>query len=455
MQIIYSVLSFIVAIGVLVTVHEFGHYWVARKLGIKVLRFSVGFGRPLLSRRWGPDQTEYVLAMIPLGGYVQMLDENEAQVDSQELHRAFNRQLLWKRIAVVVAGPAFNFLFAIVGYTLVFMIGVSGLRALVGEVGNDTIAERAGFVQGQEIVAVGDVQVQTWEQVIQQFIGRSLETKVIPITVRESSGYKQLLQMDIKEIGVDDLTQGQFFDSLGLAPERPDIPPIIGDLTSGGAAERAGVLKGDRVLSADGNSIETWGAWVEYVRARPEQPLTITIQRGNTQQDLEITPEAVTDSGKTIGRIGALRGADVEALKDQYYVTLRYAPWTSLALGAEKTLDITMLTLRMLWRMVLLEVSVSNLSGPISIAQYAGVTAQIGFERFVEFLAVISVSLGILNLLPIPVLDGGHLLYYLVEGIKGGPVSENLQIFGQRLGITLLMGLMGIAFYNDLVRVFG
>ncbi len=455
MQIFYSVLSFIVAIGVLVTVHEFGHYWVARKLGIKVLRFSVGFGRPLLSRRWGPDQTEYVLAMIPLGGYVQMLDENEAQVDSQELHRAFNRQLLWKRIAVVVAGPAFNFLFAIFAYALVFMIGISGLRAIVGEVGDDTIASRAGFTQGQEIVAVSGVQVQTWEAVIQQFIGISLGAKVVPITVRESSGRNHLLQMDIAQIGVDDLTQGRFFDSLGFAPDRPDIPPIIGDLTSGGAAEQAGMLKGDRVLSADGMPIETWGAWVEYVRARPDQRLAITVQRGNTQQILEITPGAVRDSGKTIGRIGALRGADVEALRDQYYVTLRYAPWTSLALGAEKTLDITMLTLRMLWRMVLLEVSVSNLSGPISIAQYAGVTAQIGFERFVEFLAVISVSLGILNLLPIPVLDGGHLLYYLVEGIKGGPVSENLQVMGQRLGITLLMSLMGIAFYNDLVRVFG
>ncbi len=455
MQFAYSVLSFIVAIGILVTVHEFGHFWVARKLGIKVLRFSVGFGRPLLSRRWGVDQTEYVLAMIPLGGYVQMLDENESEVPAEECHRAFNRQPLWKRIAVVTAGPVFNFLFAIVAYSLVFMVGISGLRSLVGVVDADSIAGRAGFMQGQEIVSVDGSRVQTWEHAIQRFIAISMDTVQVPVQVREQSGRQLQLQVDLRGISLDDLTQGQFFDSLGFAPDRPSVPPILGDLSPGGAAEQAGLLKGDLVLSAQGTAIESWADWVEYVRARPGQRFQVTVLRGGSQQDLEITPAAESESGQTIGRIGAMRGADIQALAEQYYVTLRYPPWTALSLGATKTLDITVLTLRMLWRMLLLEVSVSNLSGPISIAQYAGVTAQIGFERFVEFLAVISVSLGILNLLPIPVLDGGHLLYYLLESVQGRPISENLQIFGQRLGITLLLCLMGIAFYNDLVRVFG
>ncbi len=460
MQIVYSVLSFLVAIGVLVTVHEFGHFWVARKLGIKVLRFSVGFGRPLLSRRWGPDQTEYVLSLVPLGGYVQMLDENEAEVAPAEQHRAFNRQSLWKRIAVVSAGPVFNFLFAIAGYALVFMVGISGLRALVGEVDPESMAGRAGFAAGQEVIAVGGVQVQTWESTIQQLIGASLDATVVPVVVRDPSGSRRQLQLDLRAISVDDLTQGRFFDSLGLTPDRPSVPPVIGDLTPGGAAEQAGLLKGDRVLSArmesgESSVIETWGAWVDYVRARPGQLFFITVQRGGLQQVLEITPATVRDDGKSIGRIGAMRGADVQVLADRYYVTQRYPPWTALALGAAKTRDMSVLTLRMLWRMLLLEVSVSNLSGPISIAQYAGISAQIGFERFIEFLGVISVSLGILNLLPIPVLDGGHLLYYLLESVLGRPVSENMQIFGQRLGITLLLGLMGIAFYNDLVRVFG
>jgi len=389
-----------------------------------------------------------------------MLDENEAEVPQAEQHRAFNRQPLWKRIAVVIAGPAFNFLFAIAAYALVFMVGISGLRALVGEVGADSIAERAGFSAGQEIVAIAGDEVQTWESAIQKFIGASLDAAVVPVEVRERSGAQRRLQLDLRAITVDDLTQGRFFESLGLTPDRPSIPPIIGDLSSGGAAEQAGMLKGDRVLSAqaatgDSSIIATWRDWVDYVRARPGQRFEVTVQRGGSQQVLEITPATVREEGKNIGRIGAMRGADVQALAEQYYVTQRYPPWTALALGAAKTRDMTVLTLRMLWRMLLLEVSVSNLSGPISIAQYAGVTAQIGFERFIEFLAVISVSLGILNLLPIPVLDGGHLLYYLLESIQGRPLSENMQIFGQRLGITLLLSLMGIAFYNDLVRVFG
>jgi len=326
MQIVYSALSFLVAIGVLVTVHEFGHFWVARRLGVKVLRFSIGFGRPLLSRRWGADQTEYVLAMIPFGGYVQMLDENEAQVRPEERHRAFNCQPLWKRIAVVVAGPAFNFLFAIVGYSLVFMVGISGLRALVGTVTENTIAAQAGLLQGQEITAVDGARVQTWEETIQRVIGASLSAQQIPVQVRYENGRERPLNLDLGSISIDDLTRGQFFDSLGLSPARPNIPPIIGELTPGGAAQQAGFVQGDRVISAAGDEIPTWGAWVDFVRARPGQHFEVTVERAGQQLILNLTPAGIKESDQTIGRIGAMRGADVQALAAKYYVTLRYPP---------------------------------------------------------------------------------------------------------------------------------
>ncbi len=456
MQFLYSVASFVVAIGVLVTVHEFGHFWVARRLGIKVLRFSVGFGRPLLTRRAGTDGTEYVLAAIPLGGYVKMLDETEGDVAEADRHRAFNRQPLWKRSSVVVAGPLANFLFAIVAYGLTFMIGVSGLKAVVGDVHLDSPAARAGLAPGQQIVSVAGRPVNTWESAIQAVLGESLDRAPAALEVVNADGVTRTLTLDLSTVGVDDLSRGRFFDALGLEPLRPRVPARVGMVEPDGPAARGGLLPGDRVLEADGTPIPDWSAWVQYVRAHPEQPVRVVVERGGARHVLTLTPDRVQDGDAAIGRIGAgVAQAQAREALDAFYVTERLGPLDALARGAVKTADVSLLTLRMLWRMLLLEVSVENLSGPISIAQYAGVSAQVGMTRFLEFLAIVSVSLGILNLLPVPLLDGGHLLYQLAELVRGRPLSEEAQFAGQRLGIALLVGLMGLAFYNDLSRVFG
>jgi regulator of sigma E protease len=455
MQILYSVLSFIVAIGVLVTVHEFGHYWVAKRLGVKVLRFSVGFGRPLLSRRAGPDDTEYVLAAVPLGGYVKMLDEGEGPVAAHERSRAFNRQSLWKRTAVVVAGPAANFLFAIVAYALMLMLGISGLRATVGEVDPDSIASRAGLVAGHQIEVVGDRQVATWESAIQAILNGSLERGPVALSVRQAGDEPRQVSLDLTTVSVDDLTRGQFFDTLGMEPLRPAFEPVIGEVTPGGAAERDGMRSGDRVVEANGTPIPSWSAWVKFVRARPNILIETVVERDGALFTLALTPAALTEGDLTIGRIGAGPAAPTPEVMERFYATVRLGPLDALAGGVTRTVDVSMLTLRMLWRMLLLEVSVKNLSGPISIAQYAGVSAQVGITRFLEFLAIVSVSLGILNLLPVPLLDGGHLLYYLAELVRGRPLSDEIQFAGQRIGVALLIGLMGLAFYNDLSRVFG
>jgi regulator of sigma E protease len=454
MQFLYSVASFVLAIGVLVTVHEFGHYWVARRVGVKVLRFSVGFGRPLWLRRAGPDRTEYVIAAIPLGGYVKMLDEAEGDVPPQERHRAFNRQSLARRCAVVVAGPLANFLFAAAAYALTFMIGVSGLKAIVGEVDAGSLAARAGLLPGQQVVAVDGRETRTWEAAVQAILGESLDRAPTRLSVQDPDGTLRDLSLDLSIVGVDDLTRGQFFQTLGLQPGRPSIPARIGSVEPDGAAARGGLHVGDTVLEADGAAVADWSAWVVMVRARPAQPMRVLVERGGVHYTLDITPVRQVDGDAVYGRIGA-GVADAELALDHYYVTERLLPWEAIARGVQRTVEVSLLTVRMLWRMLLLEVSVENLSGPISIAQYAGVSAQIGLTRFLEFLAIVSVSLGILNLLPVPLLDGGHLLYYLAEAVRGRPLSEAVQFAGQRLGIALLVGLMGLAFYNDLSRLFG
>ena len=455
MDVLYSVIAFVVAIGVLVTVHEFGHFWVARRLGVKVLKFSIGFGRPLWSRRHGEDGTEYVLAAIPLGGYVKMLDESEGEVGEHERHRAFNRQPLPKRIAVVVAGPAFNFLFAILAYWCMYMIGVEGLRPTVAGVAPGTIAERAGFHPGDEIEAVRGVEVETWQSAVQSFIAASLDEGRIEVEVVDAAGRRRERVVDLGANIVDDLTRGRFFERIGLEPARPAVPAVIGWIESGRPAERDGLRPGDRVVEAAGTEVADWPDWVRIVRERPGETFAVTVERNGAGIELRLTPDAEHGAdGAPFGRIGAAV-RDPEGLFEHFYVTERHGLWPALVKGAAKTADVSVLTLRILWKMLLLEVSVENLSGPIGIAEYAGTSARIGLARFLEFLGIVSVSLGILNLLPIPLLDGGHLLYYAVEFVRGRPVSEAARFFGQRLGIALLVGLMGLAFYNDLVRLLG
>ncbi|SDW44924.1 RIP metalloprotease RseP [Thiocapsa roseopersicina] len=454
MDILFTIGSFVVALAILIAVHEFGHFWVARRLGVKVLRFSIGFGRPLLRIQRNPDATEYVVALVPLGGYVKMLDEREEEVPAAQAHLAFNRQALWKRSAIVVAGPVFNFLFAIFAYWAIFMSGDSGLRPIVGDVEPQSIAAEAGFQSGDELIRVGDREAGSWETALIAFVGKSLDGRELAVQVRDASGRE--LTRWIPSDAVRSLAEEpDLLGRLGLSPKRPTLPAVIGELVPGEAAEGSGLKSGDRILSADGRPIEGWQDWVGVVQEHPDETLAVEIERADGERlTLSVTPRSTQVEGDTIGRIGA--GVLVpEGLMDDYSVEVRYGPVESLDRAVSKTVEMSVMTLRVVGRMLIGQASVENLSGPITIAETAGRTASYGLESFVKFLAVVSISLGILNLLPVPVLDGGHLLYFFIEWVKGSPLSEEAQMQGQRIGLFLLAALMSLAFYLDLSRLLG
>ena len=450
-SVLFSLISFIVAIGVLVTVHEFGHFWVARRLGVKVLRFSIGFGKPLWKRTFGADDTELVVAAIPLGGYVKMLDEREGDVDDAELHRAFNRQSLRTRIAVVVAGPAFNFLFAILAYWAMFVAGVPGLRPVVGDVAPSSYAAQAGIIPGDEIISIENKLTPTWEAVVLKLLDSSLDDRQsVMLTVTGADGTDRQLAASF-EVPGKLLQKGGVLENFGLSPWQP--PAVIDRLVTDGAGERGGLRSGDRVIMADGTAISYWSQWVDFVRERPEQTIRVQVVRDGHELMLDIVPEKTTEGGQVIGRIGAYVRLPSDEQRATMRVVVRHGLLESLPASLEKTWSVTILTLRTLWKMVIGEASVENLSGPISIAKYAGQSAAIGLATFLGFLGIVSVSLGVLNLLPVPVLDGGHLLFYLLEWIKGSPLSDVAQLTGQKIGIAMLLALMSLAFYNDIVRL--
>jgi len=448
---LYTVLAFIIAISVLVVVHEFGHYWVARRLGVKVLRFSVGFGRPLWLRRFGRDQTEWSIAAIPLGGYVKMLDEHEGEVRQEELPRAFNRQPVWKRVLIVLAGPAFNFVFAVVAYSAINLAGIDGLRPVVGRVAESSLAERSGFRPGDEFLTIDTQPVQSWDERRLYLYEKALDRAMVHFEVRDRDGLRQQRTLDLSSLSPADVGAGMVERLIGMSPQLPEVLPVIGFLDGDGPAAKAGLNIGDRILSVNGQSVRTWSDFVSIVSSRPGEPLRFIFQRGAGRQEIVLAPQAVEQSGKTIGRIGA--GVRIPAIPDEMRVTVRYAPTMAIVEGVETTWRMSLLTLKMLAKMLQLEVSTKTISGPLTIAQYAGASARVGFDSFVLFLAVVSVSLGVLNLLPVPVLDGGHLLFYLVEGVTGRPLSERVLYWGQQVGIALLFMLMALAFYNDIVRL--
>lgn len=453
MDLLFTIASFVVALAILISVHEFGHFWVARRLGVKVLRFSIGFGRPLIRHQRDPDSTEYVLAGIPLGGYVKMLDEREGEVRPGELHRTFNRQPLWKRSAIVAAGPLFNFAFAILAYWAIFLAGDSGLKPLVGEVEPGSIAAESGFQRGDELLRIGDRVSTTWESAVFGLMAEALESKDLPVRVRDSSGVELDRWVSGERLaGLPD--DPNILGRLGLSPLRPTLPAIIGELTPGEPAELAGFRLGDRILSVDGEPVGDWRGWVEMIRARPGVPLLVEVEREGARLGLEVIPRAVTAEGVQIGRIGAGVQAQ-DDLMEPYRVQVRYGPLGALGESVHKTLDMSLLMLRVMGRMLVGQASVENLSGPITIAETAGRTAAYGLDSFIKFLAVVSISLAVLNLLPIPVLDGGHLLYFLIEWVKGSPLSEQAQLQGQKVGLLILAALMTLAFYVDLSRLFG
>ena len=499
-EVVIAIIAFVFAIGVLVSVHEFGHFWVARRLGFKVLRFSVGFGRPLI--RWREREpgeqsrgliripssqplpakeptaaelrsppTEYWLSSIPLGGYVKLLDEREGPVPAQDAHLAFTRRPVPHRIAVLLAGPGFNFLFAIVAYWLMFVGGVPGVKAIIGIVAEGSIAAEAGLLQDQEIIAIGDRATPTWDAAVFGILDELLTDGLIDFTVREPGGAIRLIELDVRGREAELTEPGDLFVGLGFEPG-PVRPAVLGELTPGLAAERAGLRPGDRVLQLDGQVINRFTELVDAVRARPGETVTVLVERSGRELTVEIEIGEVfsqgeeltteVESGETVRRgerrgiIGAAENVDVlRAIAENAATTERYGVLEAFPKGLAKTWEMSALTVRMLGRMITGDVSVRNISGPINIAAYAGDSARAGLGSFLSFLSIVSISLGILNLLPVPLLDGGQIVYQLAEVVKGSPLSDRAMVFGQQIGLLLLLVLMSFAFYNDLSRIFG
>lgn len=444
---------FLIALGVLITVHEYGHFLVARRLGVKVLKFSLGFGNPLWSSRLGRDQTEFVVAILPLGGYVKMLDEREEPVVPEERHRAFNQQSLAVRAAIVAAGPICNLLFAVLTYWLVLVWGETGLRPLVDMVDRGSIAEQVGFKSGDEIFAIGNRPSPTWESVVYGLLAESLKSGGIAVRVRrdgEQEAVRWLSADQLQRITED----GQVMHRLGLSPKRPALPPVLGEVIPGEAADEAGLRQGDRILTAEGVPVADWSSWVDLVRAKPGQRIQIEIQREDGRQWLYLIPRVTGAEREAVGRIGASVQIP-EGFQDQYRIQMRYGPVDALGEAFRRTWEMSALMLNMFGRMLIGQASIDNLSGPIAIAESAGRSASYGLSYFLKFLAVVSISLGVLNLLPIPILDGGHLFYLLMEWIKGSPLSERVMDIGQRIGLAILLSLMTLAMYVDISRFLG
>jgi regulator of sigma E protease len=452
MSLLHTIVAFIIALGLLIVVHEYGHYLIARLCGVKVLRFSVGFGRPLFARKVGKDDTEWMIAAIPFGGYVKMLDEREGPVEPAEAHRAFNRQSVWRRFAIVVAGPVANFLFAVAVYAGLFMYGLPEARPILGAPPEGTVAAAAGLQAGDTVRAVEKEPVGTWQELRWRVLQAALQRGQLRLEVLSERNHLKDVVLDLRGFPADDV-ESDALERVGLRLYRPPLEPVIGQVVAGGAAEKAGLMPGDRVVLADGKPVATWEALVAAVQARPEMPLALVFERGDVRQSIEVTPASVAAGGKRIGRIGAaprLSAAHAEKMLVRVQHGLGESLWKAVA----KTGDIAVFSLKMLGKMLVGEVSWKHLSGPVTIADFAGQSAQMGWVSYLTFLALISISLGVLNLLPIPLLDGGHLMYYVVEIVKGRPVSERAMELGQRVGLALLLVMMAFAFYNDLNRLF-
>jgi regulator of sigma E protease len=469
-EVVQSVLALIVTLSILVTIHEFGHYWVARLCNVHVLRFSVGFGKPFYMKRGKPPEavevpegqvvrtraneplegTEFAVAAIPLGGYVKMLDEREGFVPDDQLHLAFNRKPVLQRIAITAAGPIANFLLAILAYWVLFAVGVTGVVPRLGEIAPDSMAGQAGLGKGDEIVAVDGSSVDTWSDVNLRLFERLGESGYITITVADGLDFSRDHVIPISD-WLRGAEQPYPATELGLQLFYPHIPALIGSLVEGGRAQGAGLQVGDEVIGVDGEAIADWTAWVEVIQASPEKRIELEVLRQGNVVLIDVRPASIERDGKRLGFIGASRPpiempADMQR-QVSYPVLLAIVP------AMEKTWDVTLFTLGSIKKMIVGAISTKNLSGPITIAQVANATAQSGLESFVSFIALLSISLGVLNLLPIPVLDGGHLLYYTIELIARRPIPERVQLWGLQMGMFVIVGIMLLAFYNDLARL--
>ena len=451
MDMLYTIVITLGTLAVLVAVHEYGHFWVARKCGVKVLRFSIGFGKSLGS--WQDKQgTEYSVAAIPLGGYVKMLDEREGEVPEELLDQAFNRKPVLQRIAVVVAGPLANLLLAVVAYWFLFMAGETGYAPVVGGVEAGSIADVAGLEAGQEIVAVDDNDTPTWQALSFALLDRIGDTGTISFTVKYP-GSDMVYQSEAAiDRWLSEQEQPDLFGGLGLIMYTPDVPPLVDSVVEGGPAERTGLLPGDRILSADGIAMEKWMDWVVHVRARPEQAIVLEYERDGRLLSGEIFPDRLTDEeGVDFGRVGV--SVAIPEMPEELVRRFDRGPIEAAGAAVVRTWDLMGFTVNSIKKMIMGLISPKNLSGPITIAKVASASAKSGLESYIGFLALLSVSLGVLNLLPIPVLDGGHLLFYTLELLAGRPVPEKIQTLGYQIGLFLVLGMMTLAIYNDFTRL--
>ena len=449
MQIIETVLALALTLGILVTLHEYGHFWVARRCGVKVLRFSVGFGKPMFSW-YDKHGTEFAVAAIPLGGYVKMLDEREGPVPEELRDQAFTSKPPSQRIAIAAAGPVANFLFAIFAYWLLSVVGVTHVAPIVGQIADESVAERVGLQEGMEIHAVDGHRVSSWRDVNMRILERTGEHGLISMEVSED-GARGTVGGELSGWGLSDDTPSPLAE-FGITPWRPAVPPVLGQISDGGRAQAAGLQPGDRIVAVGGEPISSWFELVEFIRNAPEQTLQVTIERNGAEQSVSVTPEAKTqESGESIGFVGA--GVEAISWPEEVLRDVSYGPFAAVPVALSETWADTRLTLVAIKKMVTGLLSPTNLSGPITIARVAEASVSSGFEDFVRFLAYLSVSLGILNLLPVPVLDGGHIVYYTIEALRGKPLSEQAQAFGLRIGMAMILTLMVFALYNDLMRL--
>ncbi|AVH14208.1 RIP metalloprotease RseP [Acinetobacter indicus] len=451
MSALFIIVAAILLLGPLIAIHEFGHYFVARKLGVKVLVYSIGFGPTVLKWTSKKSGIQYQLSALPLGGYVKMLDEREGNVAEEDLPFAFNRQHPWKRIAIVAAGPLINLVFAIVLFWILFLPSQEQLNTRVGKVLPQTPAAEVNMQPGDRITAVDGTQVSTWEKLNFALVDRAGETGTIHIQANRD-GQLQNFQLPIQDF-LKDQSQSPL-EVLGFTPYRPNIPAVVSKLSEDGAAIRQGMKEGDQILAIDGVVMKDWYDVVQVVQASPEKLLKIDVLRQDQQVQLEIMPQAKRDNmGNTTGMLGVQSDPGKITIPEEYKQTIQYSPTEALMMAVDKTGQISSMILNSIVKMVRGLIGLDNLSGPITIAKVAGQSAEMGWQTFISFMALMSVSLGILNLLPIPMLDGGHLVYYFIELIRGKPVSEQIQLVGLKIGMVLLGSMMLLALFNDFMRL--
>ncbi|MDV5171745.1 sigma E protease regulator RseP [Photobacterium rosenbergii] len=447
--ILWNLGAFLLALGILIAVHEYGHFWVARRCGVYVEKFSIGFGRALW-RKVGKDGTEYTLAMIPLGGYVKMLDERVEPVDSHRRHMAFNNKKLWQRSAIVAAGPLANFLFAIVAYWVVYLIGVPAVKPVIGEIAPQSIAAEAGIESGMELKTISGIKTADWESVNMAMISHIGDKEMVLTVTEPGTSYEIEKQLDLSSWSFDPESE-RVLTTLGITPYSPKITLVISQLVEDGAAISAGLRLNDEIIAIDGESVTDWQQVVDAVRSHPQQALEMEVLRGGEPVVLSLTPAAKEAGEEQVGYAGF--APKVEPWPESYRINLQYGPIEAVGKAAEKTWQLVTLTFDMVTKLVTGDVAMKNLSGPISIAKGAGMTADYGVVYFLGFLALISVNLGIVNLLPLPVLDGGHLMFFAIEAVTRRPVSERVQDIGYRVGSAILVALMAVALFNDFTRL--